>query len=279
MPGRFPPRAERERGGADLRAAVRRRPRSPPAAHGAAGPASCRAAMAGPGTLGDASRMVMRTDRLDAVPLGPEHLDALAPVMADPRVAATMGGRASADAGRRDARRQRRPPGRARLRLLGVVRARHRRARRPRRPAPRRSSAAAPRSRSAGSSSPSAGARASATELGAAALEHALRRAAASSASSPTRCPPTRRSRRVMDEARLRPTSATCVHAGLPHVLYARGPDPARRPAACPAAARRGVGSAAWARPRSPNGGASGPARRAPDRGRRRRLRRRRRRR
>jgi RimJ/RimL family protein N-acetyltransferase len=36
--------------------------------------------------------MVARTPRLDAVPLGPEHLDALAPVMADPRVAATMGG-------------------------------------------------------------------------------------------------------------------------------------------------------------------------------------------
>jgi RimJ/RimL family protein N-acetyltransferase len=36
--------------------------------------------------------MLLRTDRLDGVPLGPEHLDALAPVMADPRVGATMGG-------------------------------------------------------------------------------------------------------------------------------------------------------------------------------------------
>jgi ribosomal-protein-alanine N-acetyltransferase len=48
--------------------------------------------MAGPGTVGDARPMVARTSRLDAVPLGPEHVGALAPVMADPRVAATMGG-------------------------------------------------------------------------------------------------------------------------------------------------------------------------------------------
>jgi RimJ/RimL family protein N-acetyltransferase len=36
--------------------------------------------------------MSIRSVRLDAVPLGPEHLDALAPVMADPRVGATLGG-------------------------------------------------------------------------------------------------------------------------------------------------------------------------------------------
>lgn len=41
--------------------------------------------------------MVASTSRLDAVALGPAQLDALAPVMADPQVAATMGGPWSRD--------------------------------------------------------------------------------------------------------------------------------------------------------------------------------------